>query len=70
MAMTLRLSPDESEALRRRASAEGTSMQDVARRALGEYIRAREPELPIGLIIDQELGRFAGTVEMLGAWRD
>jgi hypothetical protein len=38
MAMTLRLTEDEQEALRERAAAEGISMQDAARRAVREYV--------------------------------
>lgn len=70
MAMTLRLSQEHSDALRRRARAEGASMQDVARRAVEDYLRAHEPEIPIGVVIDEQLGRFAGAVEFLGRWRD
>jgi hypothetical protein len=70
MAMTLRLTPVQTAALRRRAVAEGTSMQDVAKRALEDYIRAHEPDVPIGVLIDQELGRFALAVAELGRWRD
>lgn len=70
MAMTLRLSPAQAEALRRRAVAEGASMQDVARRAVEAYIRAHEPEVPIATVIDGELGRFAGAVERLARWQD
>jgi hypothetical protein len=70
MAMTLRLSPAQSEALRRRALAEGASMQDVARRAVEAYIRAHETELPIGVLIDEELRRFAGAVDELATWQD
>ncbi len=43
MAMTLRLSESETEALRQCAEAAGTSMQDVARRAIAEYV-SRRPE--------------------------
>jgi predicted transcriptional regulator len=68
--MTLRLSPDLTEALRSRAQAEGTSMQDVARRAVDAYIRAHETEAALRLLIDEELGRFAGAVEWLGRWED
>jgi hypothetical protein len=70
MAMTLRLTPVQTAALRRRAVAEGTSMQDVAKRALEDYIRAHEPDVPIGVVIDQELSRFALAVAELGRWRD
>ncbi len=38
MAMTLRLTDDEQAALRERAAAEGVSMQDLARRAVREYV--------------------------------
>jgi hypothetical protein len=70
MAMTLRLSAAQSTALRRRAMAEDASMQDVVRRAVETYLRAHEPDVPIGTVIDQELVRFAGALEQLGRWRD
>ncbi len=38
MAMTLRLTDDELEALRARAAAEQVSMQEVARRAIRAYV--------------------------------
>ena len=38
MAMTLRLTDDEQQALKVRADAEGVSMQDAARRAVREYV--------------------------------
>jgi hypothetical protein len=38
MAMTLRLTDDERDELRRRAAVEGISMQEAARRAIREYI--------------------------------
>jgi predicted transcriptional regulator len=38
MAMTLRLDDDKTKALRERADFEGTSMQDVALRAVDEYL--------------------------------
>ncbi|MGY1803157.1 hypothetical protein ACI78T_07735 [Blastococcus sp. SYSU D00922] len=70
MAMTLRLTPAQSDALRRRALAEGASMQDVARRAVEAYLRAHEPEVPVSVVIDEELSRFAGAVEQLATWQD
>jgi predicted transcriptional regulator len=42
MAMTLRLTDDEQEDLKRRAAIEGVSMQDLARRAVREYVRHAE----------------------------
>lgn len=38
MAMTLRLTDDEQDALRERAATEGVSMQELARRAVREYV--------------------------------
>jgi len=38
MAMTLRLTDEETEALRLRAEREGRSMQDVARAAVRDYV--------------------------------
>lgn len=36
--MTLRLTEDETDALRRQAEIEGRSMQDIARRGINEYL--------------------------------
>jgi plasmid stability protein len=64
--MTLRLTEDETDALRLRASREGRSMQDVARTAVREYIdRASRRELLDG-ILDQELPRYAEALRRLG----
>jgi predicted transcriptional regulator len=41
MAMNLRLSEAETEALRRKAEEEGRSMQDVARSAIAGYVSNR-----------------------------
>ena len=41
MPMTLRLSPEETEALRETARRERRSMQDVARAAIAAYVSAR-----------------------------
>ncbi|MDA8069315.1 MAG: ribbon-helix-helix protein, CopG family [Actinomycetota bacterium] len=45
MAMNLRLSDDEAAALRRKAAEEGRSMQEVARRAIAEYVSERPARL-------------------------
>jgi hypothetical protein len=45
MAMNLRLSEAETEALRRKAAEEGRSMQEVARRAIAEYTSDRPARL-------------------------
>ena len=45
MAMTLRLTDEETEALRERAEREGRSMQEVARTAIRDYVASREQRL-------------------------
>ena len=40
--MTLRLTEEETEALRRTAEREGLSMQEVARKAIREYVSGWE----------------------------
>ncbi|HZB21230.1 MAG TPA: hypothetical protein VE463_15445 [Blastococcus sp.] len=45
-------------------------MQDVARRAVESYIRSHEPEVPVGVLVERELDRYAGAVEHLARWRD
>ena len=42
--MTLRLTDEETEALRRKASDEGRSMQEVARSAINRYTRNEDME--------------------------
>ena len=45
MAMNLRLTEAEAEALRRKAAEEGRSMQEVARAAIAEYVSDRPRRL-------------------------
>jgi len=45
MAMNLRLSEEEADALRRRAEQEGRSMQEVAREAIRQYTSGRPERL-------------------------
>ncbi len=45
MAMNLRLTEAETEALRRKAAEEGRSMQDVARAAIADYVSDRPGRL-------------------------
>jgi hypothetical protein len=45
MAMNLRLSDDETAALRARAERDGRSMQEVARTAISEYLAERPSRL-------------------------
>ncbi|GAB2765270.1 hypothetical protein GCM10027020_17050 [Nocardioides salsibiostraticola] len=45
MAMNLRLTDAESEALRAKAEQEGRSMQEVARKAIAQYVTERPQRL-------------------------
>ena len=45
MAMNLRLSDSETEALRQKAAQEGRSMQEVARTAIQQYVSDRPQRL-------------------------
>jgi predicted transcriptional regulator len=65
MAMTLRLTDDETEALRRRAEIENRSMQDVARQAVREYVENHSRSDLLERVLDDELPRFAEALERL-----
>ena len=66
MAMTLRLSDSESEALRRRAAYESRSMQEVARQAVVEYIEGHSRTELLDQVVAEELPRYAEALERLG----
>ncbi len=66
MAMTLRLSDDDTDALRRRAQREGRSMQEVARAAVREYIDRTSRRELLDEVLDEELPRFAEALRRLG----
>jgi predicted transcriptional regulator len=65
MAMTLRLTDPEAEALRQRAEAEGRSMQEVARAAVREYIEIHSRAELLDRVLDNELPRYAETLRRL-----
>ncbi len=66
MAMTLRLTDEETEALRRRAQREDRSMQDVARQAVREYVENHSRAELLDQVLDEELPRYAEALERLG----
>lgn len=66
MAMTLRLSDDEADALRRRAQREGRSMQEVARAAVRDYIDRRSRRELLDEVLDEQLPRYAEALRRLG----
>jgi predicted transcriptional regulator len=66
MAMTLRLTDDESDALRRRADQEGRSMQEIARQAVREYVENHSRADLLNRVLDAEVPRYAEALERLG----
>ena len=66
MAMTLRLTDDESEALRRRAELEQRSMQEVARQAIRDYIEQRSRADLLDRVLDEEIPRYSEALRRLG----
>jgi predicted transcriptional regulator len=66
MAMTLRLTDDETEALRAQAEAEGRSMQDIARAAVREYIDRRTLRMRVEHALDELTPRYADLLDRLG----
>jgi predicted transcriptional regulator len=66
MAMTLRLTDDETDALRKRSELEDRSMQDVARQAIREYVENHSRTELLDRVLDEELPRYAEALERLG----
>jgi predicted transcriptional regulator len=66
MAMTLRLTDEETLALRERARREGRSMQEVARTAVRDYIDRTSRQELLDEVLDEELPRFAEALRRLG----
>jgi len=66
VAMTLRLSERDTEALRQRAERESRSMQEVAQRAIRRYIEEESREELLNKVLDEELPRYAEALERLG----
>lgn len=66
MAMTLRLSEEQTEALRARAEKEGRSMQQVARAALDDYLLRVEDDELTDRLAAHGAARFADLLARLG----
>lgn len=66
MPMTLRLTEQETEALRKRAERESRSMQEVARQAVREYVDGHSRAELLDEVLDEELPRYAEALERLG----
>lgn len=66
MPMTLRLSEDEQEMLRRRAAEEGVSMQELARRAVREYVGLEDHRDRVFASARRVLAAHADALDRLG----
>ncbi len=64
--MTLRLTVDETDALRLQAEREGRSMQEVAREAVRDYVERRSRRELLDRVLDRELPRYSEALERLG----
>jgi predicted transcriptional regulator len=64
--MTLRLTDDETEALRLRSEQEQRSMQEIARQAIREYIEVHSRAELLDQVLDEELPRYAEALRRLG----
>ena len=66
MAMTLRLTEEEQDALRRRAALEGTSMQEAARRAVRDYVARSDHRDWVASAAELIMQRHAVALQRLG----
>jgi predicted transcriptional regulator len=66
MAMTLRLTDEQSAALRARADKEGRSMQQVIAAAVDEYLLRSEDDELTDRLAEQGAERFADLLRRLG----
>lgn len=64
--MTLRLTDNQAEALRARAAAEHTSMQDIALRAVNEYIERHSRSDLVQGLTDRIKVDYADALRRLG----
>lgn len=64
--MTLRLTEEEQESLRERASQEGISMQEAARRAVREYVARSEHRDRAAAAADLIMDVHTDAIERLG----
>ena len=64
--MTLRLTDEEQEALRSRAASEGVSMQELARRAVRDYVGLADHRDRVVASARKILEVHADAIERLG----
>jgi len=66
MAMTLRLTDDESRALKERAEIEGISMQEAARKAVREFVQRAAHQDRVEAAADKVMTNHADALRRLG----
>ena len=66
MAMTLRLTDEETAALRARAEADGTSMHETARRAIRAFVDDQEHRELILDAVREGMSLYEEALERLG----
>jgi predicted transcriptional regulator len=66
MAMTLRLSDNDQQALKARAEVEGISMQEAARRAIRDYVARSEHRSRVTVAADLIVDAHADAIDRLG----
>lgn len=64
--MTLRLTDEEQDQLKNRAASEGVSMQEVARRAIREYVGLADHRDRVVASAERIIGAHADAIERLG----
>ncbi len=64
--MTLRMTEEEQDALRRRATLDGTSMQEAARRAVREYVARADHRDRVASAAELVMERHAEALRRLG----
>lgn len=66
MAMTLRLSDEQTDALRKLAAYQNRSMQEVALSAVEQYVADNIKRALLDSVLDSELARYAEALDRLG----
>ncbi|MFC4009791.1 CopG family transcriptional regulator [Nonomuraea purpurea] len=66
MAMTLRLTDEQTEALRKRAEFEGRSMQQVALNAIEEYLARHAADEEVRRLGAKSRDRWRNVLDRLG----
>ena len=66
MVMTLKLSEEQTEALRRRAAEEGRSVHEIVRTALDQYLLGPDDDELTNRVANKGARRYADLLRRLG----